>query len=153
MTHLKWCFFAKIVYSFKLLTFSAKSTILRSVTGAESALGIFSDLHLSQILFLILTFLSINGTTTLHTNVCLTTGIRQQCLSCRLDILVNFRQIFVLFLGTFIVDFEYYLFIVNFALWHIFEENKKGVIFMGVVATDQFPTVSMIKLFFKDICR
>ena len=71
---------------------------------------------------------------TLHTNVCLTTGILQQCLSCRLDVLVNFGQIFALFLGTFIVDFENYLFIVNVSLWHIFVENQKGVIFMGVAA-------------------
>ena len=38
------------------------------------------------------------------------------------------------FLGTFILDFEYYLFIVSATLWHIFVENQKGVIFMGVVA-------------------
>ena len=55
--------------------------------------------------------------------------------------LVNFGQIFALFLGTFIVDFEYcfvdfeyYLFIVNATLRHNFVENRKGVIFMGVVA-------------------
>ena len=71
---------------------------------------------------------------TLHTNVCLSTGIPQQGLSSRLDVSVNFKQIFALFLGTFIVDFEYYLFIVNAILWHIFMENQKGVIFMGVVA-------------------
>ena len=72
--------------------------------------------------------------TTLHTNISLTTEIPQQCLSCRLDVLVNFGQIFALFLGTFIVDFEYYLFIVSATLWHIFVENQKGVIFMTVVA-------------------
>ena len=79
----------------------------------EYALGIFSDLHLLYTFFLLLTFLNINGTATLHTNVCLTTGIPQQCLSCCLNILVNFGQIFALFLGTFIVDFEYFLFIVK----------------------------------------
>ena len=49
-------------------------------------------------------------------SVCLTTGIPQQCLSCRLDVLVNFLQIIAPFLGAFIVDFEYYLFIVNATL-------------------------------------
>ena len=48
--------------------------------------------------------------------------------------LVNFGQIFALFLGTFIVDFECYFFIVNATLRHIFVENKKGVILMRVVA-------------------
>ena len=38
------------------------------------------------------------------------------------------------FYATLIVDFEYYLFIVNATLGHIFTENQKGVIFMGVVA-------------------
>ena len=73
----------------------------------------FSDLHFLLTFFLLLTFLSINGTSTLRTNVCLTTGIPQQFLSCCLDVLVNFGQIFALFLGAFIVDLEYYLFIVN----------------------------------------
>ena len=75
-----------------------------------------------------------DGTTILHTNVSLTTGIPQQYLSCRLDVLVNFGQIFALFLGTFIVDFEYYLFIVSVTFWHIFAENQKGVILMGGAA-------------------
>ena len=43
----------------------------------------------------------------------LTTEIPQQCLSCRFDILVNFGQVFALFFGAFIVDFEYTLFMVN----------------------------------------
>ena len=81
--------------------------------GAESALGIFSDLHLLQTFFLLLTFLNINGTSTQHTNVFLTTGIPQQYLPFRLVVLVNFGQIFALSLDTSIVDFEYYLFIVN----------------------------------------
>ena len=50
---------------------------------------------------------------TLYTNVFLTVGIPQQWLSCHLDVLVNFGQIFALFPGAFIVDFEYHLFIVN----------------------------------------
>ena len=60
-----------------------------------------------------------------HTNDCLA-GIPQQCLPCRLDVLVNFGHIFAFFLGTFI-DFEYYLFITNATLWYIFVENKKGL--------------------------
>ena len=75
-----------------------------------------------------------NETSILRTNVYLTTGIPQQCLSCHLDVLVNFGQIFALFLGTFIFDFEYYLFIVNATLLNIFVEDQKGVIFMRVVA-------------------
>ena len=63
----------------------------------ESALGIFSNLHLLQTFFLLLRFLNINGMTTLQTNMSLTTGIPQECLSCRLDVLVNFEQIFTLF--------------------------------------------------------
>ena len=43
----------------------------------------------------------------------LTTEIPQQYLSRRLDVLIFFGKIFALFLGTFIVDFEYYLFIVS----------------------------------------
>ena len=110
MTHRKWCFFAKIVDK-KETPFSD------SLRGSESALGIFPDMHLLWTSFLLLTFININGTSTLHTNVCLTTGIPQQCLSCRLEVLINFLQIFALFLGTFIVDFEYYLFIVNATFW------------------------------------
>ena len=37
----------------------------------------------------------------------------QQCLSCGLEGLVKFGQVFALFLGAFIADFEYSLFIVN----------------------------------------
>ena len=73
----------------------------------------FSDLHLLLTFFLLLTFLIINETSTMHRSVCLTTGIQQQFLLCRLDVLLNFRQTFALFLGTFIVDPEYYLFILN----------------------------------------
>ena len=50
----------------------------------------------------------------------------KQCLSCRLDVLVKAKQIFAIFLGAFIVDFEYYLFIVNeISLW----KTKKGYIY------------------------
>ena len=129
LAHLKWCFFAKIVYSLKSLTILVRSSRLRSVTGCWIYLGYFSDLQLLWTFFLLLTFLNVNGTTILYT-----TGIPQQCLSCRLDVLVNFVQIFARFVGTFTVDFEYYLFIVDALLWHIFVENQKGVIFMGVVA-------------------
>ena len=96
--------------------------------------------------------LNINRTTTLHANVCLTTGMPQQCLPCRFYVLVNFGEVFALFLGTFIVDFEYYLFIVNATSGHIFVENQNGIIFMGVAAKHYFPTVTMIKVFFRDIC-
>ena len=89
--------------------------------------------YLLKTFLLLLTFLNINGTSTLHINVCLTTGIPKQCLSCHLDVLVNFGHIFAIFLGTFIVDFQYYLFIVNATLWHIFVENQNGIIFTGVV--------------------
>ena len=92
--------------------------------------GFLSDLHFLWIFSLLLTFLNLKGMSTLHTNVCLITGISQQFLSCRLDVL----QIFALFLGTFIFDFEHYLFIANATLRHIFVEDQKGVIFMGVVA-------------------
>ena len=47
---------------------------------------------------------------------------------------LRFGQTFVLFLGTFMADFEYYLFIVNATLLHIFVKNLKGIIFMGVFA-------------------
>ena len=73
---------------------------------------VFFQIYIYYRPFFLLTFLNINGTSTLHTNVYLTTGILQQCLSYRLNVLVNFRQIFALFLGTFIVDFKYF-FIVN----------------------------------------
>ena len=46
-----------------------------------------------------------------RTNICLITGISHQCLSCRLGGLVNFGQIFALFLDAFIVKFENFLFI------------------------------------------
>ena len=66
----------------------------------------------------------------------MTTGIPQQCLSCHFDVLDNITQVLALFLGTFIADFEYILFImnvVNATLWCIFAEHQIGVIFMGLV--------------------
>ena len=55
------------------------------------------------------------------------------CLSCCLDVLVDFGQIFlVLFVGNF--NSEYYLFIMNATSWHVFVEDQKGVMFIGVVA-------------------
>ena len=65
------------------------------------------------------------------------TGIPQQCLSCRFEVLVNFGEVFALFLGAFIVDFEYSLFIgmsLNAILWYIFVEHQIGVIFMEIIA-------------------
>ena len=128
-----------------------RSSILRSITGCWICPGYFFRFTFIIDLFFLLTFLNINGTTTLHTNVSLTTGIPQHCLSCRLDVLVNFGKIFALFLGAFVVDFEYYLPIMNATLWHSFVENQKRVILMGVVAKHYFPTVRMIKVFFSDI--
>ena len=67
----------------------------------------------------------------------LTTEIPQQCLLCCFKILVNIGQGFALFLGGFIVAFEYCLFIVNVIkcyLMHIFLEHQIGIIFMEVVA-------------------
>ena len=66
---------------------------------------------------------------TLHTNVCrryilehcigcrtcpnLITVIPRQLLSCCCEVLVNFEEVFALFLGAFIADFEHPLFFVN----------------------------------------
>ena len=67
----------------------------------------------------------------------LTTKIPQQCLSYLLKILANFGEVFELFLGAFVVDFEYSFFLVNiikgFTLWHILVEHQIGAIFMEVV--------------------
>ena len=114
--------------------------------GAESALGIFSDLHLSWTFLLLLTFLNINRKSILHTNICLTTGIPQQCLSCRLNVLVNFGQIFALFLGTFIVDFENYLFIVNVSLWHLCGKPKRDYIYGSICKTLVFQLCQWLAL-------
>ena len=120
MTYLKWCFFAKIVYRLKSLTILKRSSILRSITGCWICPGYFFRFTFIVDLFLLLTFLNIKGTTTLHTNVSLTTGIPQRYLSCRLDVLVNFGQIFAPFFGTFIVGYQYWLFIANATLSRIF---------------------------------
>ena len=73
----------------------AESSILRSVTGCWIWLGIWIYY---RPFFLLPTFLNIDGTTNLHTNVSLTTWIPQECLSCPFDVLVNLGQIFALFL-------------------------------------------------------
>ena len=90
--------FPKIFYCIMSLTIFARSSILRTVTGCWIHLGYFSRFTFITDLFLLLTFLNINGTASLYTNVSLTTWIAQQCLTCRLDVLVNFGQIFALFL-------------------------------------------------------
>ena len=62
-----------------------------------------------------------------ETGLNMTTGIPQQCLSCHFDVLDNITQVLALFLGTFIADFEYILFImnvVNATLWCIFAEHQ-----------------------------
>ena len=61
----------------------------------------------------------------------MTTGIPQRCLSCRFEVLVNFWQVFALFLGAFIVDFGFSLFIVNVIKRY---RNYINVIFIEVVA-------------------
>ena len=53
-------------------------------------------------------------------------------MSCRLEILVNFGQVFALFFGAFIVDFEYSMSL-NATLWHIFGEHQVDVMFVGVI--------------------
>ena len=111
----------------KVLT---RSSILISVTGCWICLGFFSALHSVQTFLFPLTFLKTNWMSTWHTNILykvytrkycigcgtcpnLATGIPQQFPSCRFGVLVNFGQVFALFFGAFIVDFDYSLFIVN----------------------------------------
>ena len=53
-------------------------------------------------------------------------------MSCRLEILVNFGQVFALFFRAFIVDFEYSMSL-NVTLWHIFGEHQVDVMFVGVI--------------------
>ena len=58
------------------------------------------------------------------------------CLSCRFEVLINFGLVFALFLGAFMFDLEYFLFIVNVIKCYIkvyLLEHEIGVIFMGVV--------------------
>ena len=57
--------------------------------------------------------------------------------SCCFEVLVNFEEVFALFLGAFIVDFEYSLFMVNVIKCYLMAYlcgTPKGTIFMGVVA-------------------
>ena len=66
----------------------------------------------------------------------MTTKIPQKCLSCGFD-LVNFGEIFALFLRAFIVNFKYSLLIVNAIKCYFMAylvEHQIGVIFMRVVA-------------------
>ena len=63
----------------------------------------------------------------------LTTEIPQQCLLCCFKILVNIGQGFALFLGGFIVAFEYCLFIVNvikcYLMAYLFRTPNKRYIY------------------------
>ena len=57
--------------------------------------------------------------------------------SCCFEVLVNFEEVFALFHGAFIVDFEYSLFMVNVIKCYLMAYlcgTPKGAIFMGVVA-------------------
>ena len=57
--------------------------------------------------------------------------------SCCFEVLVNFEEVFALFLGAFIVDFEYSFFMVNVIKCYLMaylSGTPKGTIFMGVVA-------------------
>ena len=70
----------------------------------------------------------------------------QQCLSYCFVVMVNFGQVFALFLVVFLVDLEYSLFIVNVIKCYymaIFVEHQIGVIFMGVSEKHQFATVPL----------
>ena len=69
-------------------------------------------------------------------------------MSYRLDVLVNFGQIFALFLGTFTVDFEYYLFIVNATLG-----PKRGYIYGSRCKTlvSNNTNYSTYGVFFRDL--
>ena len=143
-----WCH-SKIVYSFKSLTILARSSILRSVTGCWICLGYFFWFTIIMDLFSspnILKYL-------MEWQLCTQTSVWQQGYHSNvchfiwmfwltLDRSLHFFLVLVLFTLT--------LFIVNVSLWHIFVENQKGIIFIGVVAK-QFPTVPVIKLFFRDI--
>ena len=61
-----------------------------------------------------------------------------------MDVLVNLGQIFPLFFGTFIVDFEYY-FLLRMLPYDIsLSKPKRGYLCMGVIAKHYFPTVPMI---------
>ena len=95
-------FFAQIVCSLKPLTILAKGSILRSVTECWICLECFLDLHLLWTFFLLLTFSIL-----MKRQLCTQMSVWQQCLSCRLDVLVNFGQIFATF------SWHFYLFIVN----------------------------------------
>ena len=147
MTHLNWFFFCENSLYLKVVKSLEKKLNFKTYQRVLNLPQVFfSDLHLLQKFFLLLAFLNINETSTLHTNVYLETEIQQQCLSGCLDVLVNFGQIFALVLSTFNVEFQYYSFIVNATLWHILVNIQKMVIFMGVIANCQFPPVQCLAL-------
>ena len=105
-----------------------RSSILISVTGCWICLGVFSALHSVQTFLFLLTFLKTNSMSTWHTNILYKVYTRRYCIGCGpvqiwqqeyhnnfrcFEVLVNFGQVFALFFGAFIVDFDYSLFIVN----------------------------------------
>ena len=56
----------------------------------------------------------------------------KQCLSCRLEVLVNFEEVCAQSFGAFIVDFEYFCLLqmhLNAILWHIFVAHRIDVTF------------------------
>ena len=58
--HLKWSFFAKIVYSLQSLTILTRSSIFKSVTWCWICLAYFFQLYIYYRPFFLLTFLNIN---------------------------------------------------------------------------------------------
>ena len=73
------------------------------------------------------------------THLNLTTDIPQQCISCRFQVLVNFGQVFALFLGAFIVDLLLFIIcLLRMSLTatseYTFVQHEVGVIFMRVNA-------------------
>ena len=78
-------------------------------------------------IFLLVTFLNINGTSTLHTDVCLT-----KKMSVMSNVLVDFGEIFALFLGNFIDDCEHHLITVNA---YLCGRQKKGYVYWSSCKT------------------
>ena len=79
------------------VTILTRSSIFRSFTWCKICLGYFFRFtFIIDLIILLLTFLNITGTSTLLTNVCLTRETPQLYLPRRLDVLVNFGQIFFL---------------------------------------------------------
>ena len=66
----------------------------------------------------------------------LITGIPQKCASCHFEILVNFGQVFALFLGAFIYALNILcllLMLLNATLRHIFVKHQIDVIFRAII--------------------